>query len=137
MIEEEEEFEYDVLYRGTKQQLYAFLYPLTGPENNIFGHLALKQIHFHPTQHNFEITYDLKDFENIDKQKEEIVYKSSLAPNQSNYFYSLFQPEYKCFVWQNVHSFVEMRPKNREMVLDKEKEIVRRQGMVELETIEY
>ena len=137
MIAEEEEFEYGVLYRGTKQQLYAFLYPLTGPDSSIFDHLAPTHTRFHPNTHHFEIAHDLKDFENIDKQKEELVYSSSLAPNQSNYFYSVFQPEYRCFVWQNVHSLVEMRPRNREMALDKEKEIVRRQGMVELETIEY
>lgn len=137
MIEEEEEFEYDVVYRGTKEQLYAFLYPLTGPDNPIFDHLDLRHTHFQPEQRHFEITYDLKDFENIDKQKEQVVYRSSLAPNSSNYFYSVYQPEQKWFIWQNVHNFVEMRPRNREMAQDKEKEISRRQGMVELETISF
>ena len=63
MIEEEQEFEYDVLYRGTKEHLYAFLYPLTGPDSPLFAHLALKSLHFHPQQQQrFEAAYDLRDF---------------------------------------------------------------------------
>lgn len=62
MIEEEQEFEYDVLYRGTKEHLYAFLYPLTGPDNALFAHLAPRRLLFHPQQQQFEAAYDLKDF---------------------------------------------------------------------------
>lgn len=45
-------------------------------------------------------------------------------PTQSNYFYSLFQPEYQHFVWQSVSNFVEMRPKNRVLPQAKEKQMV-------------
>jgi hypothetical protein len=105
--------EYDVYYRGTKEELFAFMYPLTGPENPLFEHLEMTSTTYDPSKKSFEIKYEPKDFENIDKQKEDIVYKSTLLPTQSNYFYSIYQPEYKCFVWQNVNNFVEMRPQSK------------------------
>lgn len=83
-----------------------------------------------------EITYNPKDFENIDKQKEEIVYKSTLLPTQSNYFYSLFQPEYNCFVWQSIDHFLEMRPK-AQGIAPKTPEGMAHPGKVELEVIDY
>jgi len=49
---------------------------------------------------------------------------------QSNYFYSTFQPQHNCFIWQSVSDFVELRPKNRGMAASKEKEIVAEQNKV-------
>jgi len=76
-------------------------------------------MYFNPNKQQFEVKYEPKDFENIDKQKEEIIYTSTNVSTQSNYFYSIFQPENKCFVWQSVDNFVEMRPKNRGIVNSK------------------
>lgn len=86
---------------------------------------------------SLELRYEPKDFENIDKQKEEITYKSTLLPIQSNYFYSMFQPDYHCFIWQNIDNFMEMRPKSKGMVSPKEPEGLVEGGKVELDQIEY
>lgn len=89
--------------------------------------------------------YEPKDFENIDKQKEDIIYKSTLLPTQSNYFYSVFQPEQNCFVWQSIDNFVEMRPKAKGTAIIKEedkekqkqKEKEEDKAKIELDVIEY
>ena len=82
------------------------LYPLTGPNHDLFDHLNMKKMIYDVNKKSVEIRYEPQDFENIDKQKEDIVYKSILLPTQSNYFYSLFQPEYNCFVWQSIDNFL-------------------------------
>lgn len=58
-------------------------------------------------------------------------------PSQSNYFYSLFQPEYNVFVWQSIDRFLEMRPKTKGIEPSKEVEGAPEVGKVELEVIEY
>lgn len=66
-----------------------------------------------------------------------MVYRSTPARSHSNYFYSVYSEEQKCFIWQNVRGFVEMRPRNREVAQEKEGEEARRPGMEELQTVEY
>lgn len=68
--------------------------------------MRLTRLHHRPSQHSFEARYEPGEFENIDRQREEVVYGSTLQPTQSNYFYSHYQPEYRCFVWQNIANFV-------------------------------
>lgn len=70
---------------------------------------------FDPNHQRFEARYLPKDFENIDKQQEEIVYRSTQIPIHSNYFYSVFQPDYNSFIWQSVSQIVEMRPISNEL----------------------
>ena len=65
-----------------------------------------------------------------------MVYRSTPARSHSNYFYSVYSEEQKCFVWQNVQGFVEMRPSNREAAREG-KEEGRREGMEELQTVEF
>ena len=61
------------------------------------------------------------------------MYKSTLLPTQSNYFYSLFQPDYNCFVWQSIDNFVEMRPTQIKTEQDGKVE----EGKIELEVVDY
>ena len=81
--------------------------------------------------------YEPKDFENIDKQKEDIVYKSTLLPTEANYFYSVYQPNYDCFVWQSIDNFVEMRPKTKGIGNVKEEERAEEKNGLELELVDY
>ena len=111
------------------------MYPLTGPENPLFDHLSLAKLYHNPQSKSFEAAYDTKDFENIDRQKEQILYKSTAIHTQSNYFYSLYQPEYKCFIWQNIRQFVEMRPRNTDSAVQKDK--TQEEGRTELGTVKY
>ena len=85
---------------------------------------------------SLEVRYQPKDFQNIDKQKEEIIYKSTLLPIQSNYFYSVFDPDRNYFVWQNISNFMEMRPKSKPMTVSKSEEMVEG-GSIELQQIEF
>lgn len=57
MKTEEEEVEYDVFYRGTKDELFAFLYPLTGPSHPLFEHLQLKKMLFDVNNKTFDVLY--------------------------------------------------------------------------------
>lgn len=107
---EEEEQELDIYFQGSKEELFAMLFPLTGPESPIFDHLDLNKIQYRSVEKGLQFTYNTKDFSNIDKQQEEIVYESTALPTHSNYFYSTTLPEKKAMVWRSVTRMIEMRP---------------------------
>jgi hypothetical protein len=48
----------------------------------------------------------MDNFENIDKQKEELLYTSKEVRSMSNYFYSTYDPDTNCFVWRSVEGFL-------------------------------
>lgn len=86
------------------------LYPLTGPESPIFSHLEIEHIAYSQADKNLEFAYKTKEFSNIDRQNEPVVYASQSVPTHSNYFYSTFVGEKDGFVWRSVDRMMELRP---------------------------
>lgn len=115
-----DEVEYDVYYEGTADKLVAFLYPLCGPNGDIFNHLILQKVSVDADSGRMDFSYYTVDFQNIDKQKETVVYASTTVNSQENYFYSTVLSEQMCMIWRSIDNFLELRPKNKGLILPKQ-----------------
>ena len=107
---DEEEIEYDIYFQGAKEELFTFLYPLTGPNSPIFDHLNLQAIKYDNKSKKFNFDYAPEQFTNIDRQTDTITYESVSVPTHSNYFYSKNIPGERALVWRNVKRMTELRP---------------------------
>lgn len=89
----------------------SLVYPLGSPVSTTFDHIDLKSITYQQLQHNLEMKYaPTSTFVNTEKREKEVLYRSKHIANRSNYFFSTFMPEEKCFVWRSVNCFLQMRP---------------------------